>query len=117
MIGVGVVCPMLLHPIVFASTNEICSEAEDVVDPCAFGCGTVIGIVLYVEADEGLGDTECDGEWDGCGGGVGPEVVHGCHEADVEEGTGEVSWCTEFTSSADYFEDFTFDFTFEFCVP
>ena len=90
VVGVGVVGPVLLHPQPLAAADEVGAEAEEVVDPGLLGGGAVVGVVLDVEADAGLGHAEEYGE--GPGGTDGdPEVLEGGHDSDVGEGPGEVA--------------------------
>ena len=115
MIGECVMGPVLTHPIVFTSSNGICSESEQIIDPGSSGSRTVIGIVLDVESNQCLGDSECDCHFEG-GGLGGPEVVEGEVEGDVEDCAGEVAVGSEFLSATDYFEYFFFDLAFEIRV-
>ena len=75
----------------------------------------MIGIMLDIQSNQCLGDSECNGEFEG--GGLGsPEVVEYDVEANVEEGAEEVSVGSEFLSSAYDFEYFSLDLAFEFRV-
>jgi hypothetical protein len=115
MIGKGMMRPVLHRPIVFASSNRIRSKSEQIIHPRFPGSRSVIRIVLDVEADECLCDSERDGDLHG---GLlgGPEVVEGAVEADVEHGAGEVAGGSEFSSTADDFEYFPLDLAFEIGV-
>ena len=75
----------------------------------------MVCIVLDIESNESLCDSECDCKFEGgllCG----PEVIEDDVESNVKECTGEVSRCSKFTASADDFEYFPLDFAFEIRV-
>mmetsp|Transcript_18637 Transcript_18637/g.39090 ORF Transcript_18637/g.39090 Transcript_18637/m.39090 type:complete len:437 (+) Transcript_18637:467-1777(+) len=120
VVGIGMVSPMLGQPGPFASPDEIGSKSEQIVDPRLFGGGSVIGIVLHVQADGGAGHSKGDGEENSLGGvevgGGGEGVLEEEEEGDVDEGSEEKSGRSEFAAAAHNFEDFGFDFAFEFRV-
>ena len=58
MIRVGVMSPVLRHPIPFVGADEIGAETQQVVDPRSFGGRSMIRIVLNVQPYECLRHTE-----------------------------------------------------------
>mmetsp|Transcript_30461 Transcript_30461/g.65366 ORF Transcript_30461/g.65366 Transcript_30461/m.65366 type:complete len:252 (+) Transcript_30461:1444-2199(+) len=116
VIGEGVVGPVLFHPQPLASSDEIGTESEQVVDPGLLGGGSMVGIVLDVQSDERLRNTVDDGQ-DVRGGCRYPKVLEREKEGDVEEGTRKITIGSKLTSASNDFEDFLLDFAFEFGVP
>lgn len=112
VVGVGMVGPVLLHPEPLAAADEVGSEAKDVVDPGLLGGGSVVGIVLDVEADAGLGHAQEDGQGPGRADGH-PQVLEGRHDADVGEGPGEVSPGAELPSPPHDLEHLPLDLALE----
>lgn len=112
VIGVGMVGPVLLHPEPLAAADEVGTEAEDIVDPGLLGCGSVVGVVLNVEANAGLGHAQEDGQGPGRADGH-PEVLEGGHDADVGEGPGKVSPGTELPSPPHDLEHLPLDLALE----
>ena len=49
--------PMLFHPQPLAPTNEISAKAQDIVNPDLSRSGSMVGIVLNVQSNQGLGHT------------------------------------------------------------
>ena len=125
VIGVGVMSPVLCHPIPFVGANEIGTESKEVIDPGTFGGSSVVGIVLNIQSNECLCHTKDNGDGHTtlipvavvkeCGG-SGEFVLHEEEECNVGKGTEEVAGCSEFTSSANDFEHFGFDLPFEGCI-
>lgn len=122
MIGVGVMSPVLCHPIPFVRANEICAETQDVVDPGSFGGSSVICVVLNVQPYERLRHSKdyssekttliptvvvekC------CGGGE--CVLHEEEERNVGKRTEEVTGSAEFTPSTHNLEHLGFDLPFK----
>lgn len=120
VVGIRMMSPVLGQPGPFAPPDEIGSKPEQIVDPRLFGGGSVIGIVLHVQANGGAGHSKGDGEEDSLSGvevgGGGECVLEEEEEGDVNEGAEEKSGRSEFAAAADDFEDFGFDFAFEFRV-
>ena len=72
----------------------------------------MVGIMLYVEPNECLCDSESDGKFK-CGWLRGPIIVEDDVESNVEECSGKVSSGSEFLASAYDFEYFPLDLAFE----
>mmetsp|Transcript_14937 Transcript_14937/g.30774 ORF Transcript_14937/g.30774 Transcript_14937/m.30774 type:complete len:303 (-) Transcript_14937:536-1444(-) len=62
MVGKGMVSPMLLHPQPFGSSNEIGTQSQNIVNHGIFGRGSVVGIVLDVQANKGLRNSVQNGQ-------------------------------------------------------
>mmetsp|Transcript_19342 Transcript_19342/g.53808 ORF Transcript_19342/g.53808 Transcript_19342/m.53808 type:complete len:237 (+) Transcript_19342:1477-2187(+) len=107
--------PMLLHPQPLAASDKVGTQSQDVVDPRLLGSGTVIGIVLHVETDEGLADAVDDGKCVGGGRGD-PEILQEGEQSNEEEAAAEPSQGAEFLPASHNFEDFSFDLALEFGV-
>jgi len=72
----------------------------------------VVGIVLDVQTDKGLGDAVTNRERDCCGRRH-PKVLQAKEQSTVKHSTDVPSPSTEFFSTANNLEDFPFDFAFE----
>mmetsp|Transcript_25821 Transcript_25821/g.60796 ORF Transcript_25821/g.60796 Transcript_25821/m.60796 type:complete len:261 (-) Transcript_25821:125-907(-) len=116
VVGVRVMRPVLFHPQPFASSNEIRSESQKIVDPCLLRGGSVVRVVLNVQSDKGLGNTVDNGQAQSGGGGY-PQILQGEKETDVKEGTSEITPCSELASTANNLKDFALDFAFERSIP
>mmetsp|Transcript_11386 Transcript_11386/g.21000 ORF Transcript_11386/g.21000 Transcript_11386/m.21000 type:complete len:270 (-) Transcript_11386:132-941(-) len=118
VVSVGMMSPMLRHPIPFTGANEIGTKSKKVVDPRAFGNCSVVGIVLHIQPNKRLGHTERNGHGHTAlvpivvvkkSGRGSKLVLHEEEKCNVGEGTEEVARRCEFTSAADYFKHFGFD--------
>jgi hypothetical protein len=84
------------------------------VDPWRSRCRTVVGIVLYIQSDEGLGDAIDDSHLVG-GLRSHPEVLQTEKQRNVEESTGEPSKGSKLLSATNNLKDFFLDLKLERC--
>ena len=113
---------MLRQPIPLTSTYEIGAKSEEIINPWPFRGGSVVGIMLDIQTDESLGDSEHDSNECTtikpasriCEGSIGCELIlHEEKERNVGNGTGEECGGAIFTPSAHNLKDFVFYLTFE----
>jgi hypothetical protein len=116
---------MLRQPIPLTSTDEVGAEAEEVVNPRSFRGGSMVGIMLYIQTDEGLRYAENNSDENTAIAPAGrickglsrrEPVLHEGEEGDVRKGTGEESGGAIFTPSAHNLKDFVLYLTFEWSV-
>jgi hypothetical protein len=112
VVGVAMVCPVLLHPQPLAATNQVGKDTEKVIDPGAFGTGSVIGIMLDIHTNQGLGNAKEEGHGNS-GALKRKEVLKVAKGRAITDGAKEPSIGSEFFSAADNLKDFAFDFAFK----
>jgi len=115
VVGVGMVGPVLLHPQPLAAADQVGKDTEKVIDPRAFGTGSVIGIVLDIHTNHGLGDAKDQSHSDS-GALKRPEVLKVAKERTITSSAKEPSNSSEFFAATDNLEDFAFDFAFKLGV-
>mmetsp|Transcript_24670 Transcript_24670/g.44616 ORF Transcript_24670/g.44616 Transcript_24670/m.44616 type:complete len:256 (-) Transcript_24670:196-963(-) len=112
MISIRVVCPMLFQPEPFRSSNEICSQSKNIIDPWFLGGSSVIGVMLHIQTNKGLRNTieYCQPKGRSI---HDPQILESKEESNVEKGARKVSGRTKLSSTTDNLEDFLFNLSFK----
>jgi hypothetical protein len=107
--------PVLFHPKPFAPTNEVGSKTKHIVDPGFPRRGTVIRIMLDIEANERLRHTVNNGQQKGSFG-CDPKVLQTKEESNVKSTPEKPTRGSELTSTAHNLEDFLLDLSFKWGI-
>ena len=110
MVGVGVVGPVLFAPQPLASTNEIGTESQNIIDEMVLGSSSVVGIVLHIQTNQRLGKTVDNGQ--SPRGSIGhPQILQVKEKGDVKDATSIPSVGSKFPATSDNLENFALDFS------
>ena len=115
VVGVGVVGPVLFHPEPLASSNQVGSQTQEVVDPRSLGSGSVVGIVLDIQPNESLGDTVQNGHAHGASL-DNPHVLEAKEQTNIEEASEVPPHGAKLTTTSDNLEDLRLEFPLKGCV-
>jgi hypothetical protein len=99
---------VLFHPEPLASSNEVSTQTEQIVDPWPPRSGTVIGIVLHVQSNESLRHTVYNSQSVG-GCTSHPQILEVKEKGNVRKGTEQVSSGSKLLSTSNNLEDFPLD--------
>ena len=108
MIRVRVVSPVLFHPKPLGPADKVRSKTQNLVHPGLFGRSTVIGVMLHIETNEGLGNTVnyCQQEGRSL---HHPEILKVKEETNESKGAEEVTGRSELPSATHDLEHLLLD--------
>jgi hypothetical protein len=102
---------MFFHPQPFAATNPVRPQSIQIVDPLfARGC-PMVGIVLYVQSNQGHAHTIDNRQ--GVGSFTSPQSLQIEKPQNVQDRPKMISPGTKLATTTDNFEDFFFDLSFK----